>query len=155
MSFYERAWKERVTSEDKAALEHAVAMKAVYRNKMGPTPTGAQPAAEAGERPTVLTAANLESLSSNKGRVASNIGSSVRVQPPASVAASVARSSHSTQPSHRGASSVAVSGLTEFNSRLQKLEQKLTEEREERQQVFHELQQIKELMLAQNAKQKK
>lgn len=54
----------------------------------------------------------------------------------------------STSVSHRGYSSVAVTGMTEFNERLALLEQRLEQEKKTRDAVVSELQQIKQLLLS-------
>jgi hypothetical protein len=67
------------------------------------------------------------------------------------------RSSMSTQASHRGASTVqgsaAISQLTVFSTRLEKLEQRLADEHRERMRVADELAQIRQLLLQQQQQQ--
>lgn len=141
------AWKQRVNQEDRNLLAQVI---------------------EARRRLAESNAANLreETRSSSsaasshqqfpqvKKQVAPPIGSSIRGNSSsANSAAPSCRSSTSTQLSHRGASTIqgsaALSQMTAFSSRLEKLEQRLVDEHRERMRVTDELTQIRQLLLQQ------
>lgn len=172
MTFYERAWKERVRSEDKALLEHTMAMREGVigarrtpsqcassafsvsttgmkeRRTTGQTPlppiSGASPAAAAG--------------STRKDAVAASVGTSLHaiagtVEADRQSVRSTARSSRTStsarsQLSHQSPST-QVSGLTEMNKRIALLEATLARERQGREEVHSELKEIKMLLLQQ------
>ena len=91
-----------------------------------------------------------------QGRVSPAVGTSVQhnnvpSSSASSVAPSAAGSSRSTQLSHHGVSTVqgsrAISDLTMFSTRLEKIEQRLQAEHAERQRVYTELSEIKKLLM--------
>lgn len=176
MTFYERAWKERVRNEDKATLEHTVAMREELRQKGKGTPSvnGTESAfsistigavkpplgARSSAAGTAAAGPTIDSLAYySKNHVSASIGTSIRATEGTAdadrhSALSAAPSAHTTstarrtQLSHRSPST-HVSGLTEMNTRIAQLETTLSKEREGREAVHKELQEIKALLLAQ------
>ena len=147
------AWNERINKEDKQLLAHVI--KARNNLKSGLGVTGSKPPSSV---PSTLqrhgdAVQNQISQSKSAGVQGSN-GTAGAQTSNASVCGSIApsaRSSASTQLSHRGVSTVqgtSYSELTVFSNRLEQLEKKLDEERAERKRVFDELNQIKALLLS-------
>ena len=159
MSF-DRAWKERITQEDKRLLAHVIEA----RRRLA---SGGEDAASVATSVWQRNAEVADVLSRRKvdqrQRVAAPVGTSIRTNAASSsgrpvsrgsAQLSACRSSSSTQPSHRGISTVVgggstASGLSVFSARLEKLEQKLDEERSERRRVYEELDEIRRLLLQQ------
>lgn len=154
MTFYEKAWKERVSVEDKTLLEQTVAARAALQQQRTGTPS-----VTSSVRVKVDQQVRELIQSKKKDDVAAPVGTSIRSTAGDKMStAPTAQSSRSTQPSHRGASTVGgstsvISELTAFSTRLAKMEERLDEERTERRKVHEELAEIKKLLL-QRQKQK-
>mmetsp|Transcript_8406 Transcript_8406/g.9496 ORF Transcript_8406/g.9496 Transcript_8406/m.9496 type:complete len:154 (+) Transcript_8406:68-529(+) len=143
------AWKQRVLQEDKQLLAKVIeARRKLADNVIATTP-------EIPHLPEAPTGG------SRRFSVAAPVGSSVRSTCSSSSvsAPSACRSSTSTQLSHHGVSTVqgsmAISHLSVFSTRLEKLEHRLEEERKERRRVVDELAEIKQLLISQKLQQQK
>lgn len=147
---HDLAWKQRVLAEDKKLLAQVLDA----RRRLAESPV------QASTTSTVRRANDMGSVSRRSG-VAPPIGSSVRCSAGSSCAASTTpsiRSTATTQLSHHGVSTVqgtSISQLTVFSTRLEKLEQRLEEERLERKRVVDELSQIKQLLQQQMSQNRK
>lgn len=151
-----RAWGEAVKAEEKAML-HQLLMQQRSAD-IGKKVAAGQPPGSVSS--SVRNYCNSEVRNRiaeyNKSQVAPPVGSSVQAVRPtetSSVAPSI-HSSRSTQLSHRapstrGGGTSVFSGLTEFSVRLEKMEQRLVEDKAERQKVHDELAEIKRLLLEQ------
>ena len=166
MTFRERAWKERLKTEDKALLEHTISMREAIQRQgtpsitssvMGSTASGGRvfPSPGRGAPAAGLPPTGDPLKYYSKNHVAGPVGSSMveRGSSLPSVAGSV-RSVRSSQISHKGASTVdggssKVTGVTVYNERITALERSLEEERKTRESVQNELAEIKQLLLEQ------
>lgn len=152
------AWKQRVILEDRKLLAQVVEARRRLAEESrcdgGSNVDGSHHAACSSS-----SVPRLEQRS-NKQRLAAPVGTTIRGNHGASSASSntgsvapSCRSSTTTQISHKGASTVqgsaAISQLTAFSSRLEKLEQRLADEHKERMRVTDELTQIRQLLLQQ------
>jgi hypothetical protein len=164
MTFYEKAWKERVRNEDKAMYEHTVAMKEALKRTGTPSLSGSSVRASsiahsqglppAGPAKAQPTAELLKEYHANY--VSPSVGTSLVPQRGSalpSVAGSVRSSATTSQLSHKGVSTAAgstrVSGASAYDRRIEALESSLAAERASREKVQNELAEIKQLLLDQ------
>lgn len=155
MSSRDLAWKQRVLQEDKQLLAKVIDA----RRRLAESPALVNEVDGMAIRTRGFTP-SLGERPNNK--VAPPIGSSVKSTVSGGGSTSVApsngcRSSTSTQLSHHGVStvqgSIAISQLSIFSTRLEKLEHRLEEERRERKRVVDELAEIKQLLISQRLQQ--
>jgi hypothetical protein len=144
------AWKQRVNQEDRNLLAQVIeARRRLAESTARPCRDGSSVAESQGKGNAPLSKPVL-----SKREVAPPIGTSIRAPPSSSGSvAPSCRSSTTTQLSHRGASTIqgsaALSQMTAFSTRLEKLEQRLADEHKERMRVTDELTQIRQLLLQQ------
>jgi hypothetical protein len=142
------AWKQRVNQEDRNLLAQVIEARRRLAESTARTCRDGSSVAES----QVIAPLTKPVLS--KREVAPPIGTSIRAPPSSSGSvAPSCRSSTTTQLSHRGASTIqgsaALSQMTAFSTRLEKLEQRLADEHKERMRVTDELTQIRQLLLQQ------
>lgn len=146
------AWKQRVLQEDKQLLAKVIDA----RRRLVCDDEPKQPASNGSTRPSTGVRTT-EPPTTQRFGVAAPVGSSVRSTCGSTASSSACRSSTSTQLSHHGVSTVqgsmAISHLSIFSTRLEKLEHRLEEERKERKRVVEELAEIKQLLVSQKLQQ--
>lgn len=139
------AWKQRVIQEDRNLLAQVIEA----RRRLANSSLRDDSSSVNGSQRKLIAPLSKTPV---KREVAPPIGTSVRSSCSNSVAPSC-RSSTTTQLSHKGASTIqgsaALSQMTAFSTRLEKLEQRLADEHNERMRVTNELTQIRQLLIQQ------